>query len=756
MNYKVEKICEKCGKQFLGSVNTKHSTCRSCVQKSATVKRQETCLQRYGVKNPSEKKEFVDKITETMKSRYGVKRAILVPEFRSKQEKTCLERHGNRYYIQSKEGIKSQNVRISSKNRKAKEILESIGLQVETEFVLDNYAYDLHIVDTNILIEIDPTYTHNSFYNHYNNHGIDSNYHVTKSIFAENNGFRCIHIFDWDDMEKILNIFSHKTKIHSRECKIVDNIEEQQLKSFLDENHIQGNCVGQSIKVGLEFNRELVQVMTFGEPKYNKKFSWELLRLCSKNAYLIVGGSNKLFKYCIKEYGLSNIVSCCDLSKSSGEVYEKIGFKLAAQSSPKPIWSKGCKCITSDLFIQQDYDQSFNTSEQEDKTKEQRMIESGWLPVYDCGQKVFTYDSKEKIELPPSEKLDVELVKKAKQYKICKFCGKEFLPANSFQKYCKGPHMRICPICGKEYEETNVENLKRPPHACSYPCRTKLRTKTSIERYGIVAPGNNPEARKKASETMMKKLGVPYAQMSMDVKNKSKATMISKYGVDNAMKVKEFVCKSMNTQKKRCGGVLAFNQPKIKEERKISSADKTSCLADYYKKPEVHTIINAEDLKLYRLNKDVSDNWMNEYYPLKAAKGTVLAIGLVRDDIIYCMMTFRKSRDKQYYAELSRMYSLPGYFIKSGYSVLSDFASEYGLCNIVSYVNPCFDNVEDYDEIGMKQIRCIQRKKWWWDGSNFISDASRRQSSWAVEDMINSRYSPYHDLGTAVYEFKSQ
>ena len=63
--------------------------------------------------------------------------------------------------------------------------------------------------------------------------------------------------------------------------------------------------------------------------------------------------------------------------------------------------------------------------------------------------------------------------------KICAFCGKEFIPRSNNQRYCKGPHYRICPICGKEYLEDNVENLKRPPVACSYECRVK-RTRGKI------------------------------------------------------------------------------------------------------------------------------------------------------------------------------------------------------------------------------------------------------------------------------------
>lgn len=208
-------------------------------------------------------------------------------------------------------------------------------------------------------------------------------------------------------------------------------------------------------------------------------------------------------------------------------------------------------------------------------------------------------------------------------------------------------------------------------------------------------------------------------------------TNINKYGVDNVSKL-----------------------PWVQAKRLSSYEKKRNFLGYFYKKPEVHTNINGEDLRIYRLNKDVSDNWMNEYYPLKASRGTVLSIGLVEGDIVYCIMTFRKPRDKNYSVELSRMYSLPGYEVTDGYSILSNFASEYGLCNIVAYVNFCFDYFEDYEEIGMKSNRDIQRKNWWWNGSNFISDASRRQSSWTKEDMANSGYSCYQDLGTAVYEFK--
>lgn len=151
--------------------------------------------------------------------------------------------------------------------------------------------------------------------------------------------------------------------------------------------------------------------------------------------------------------------------------------------------------------------------------------------------------------------------------KACAFCGKEFIPNSNNQRYCKGPHYRKCPVCGKEYLEDNVENLKRPPVACSYECRVKRTQITSMKKYGVTAPGNNPEARKKASETMMKNLGVPYAMMSKEVQEKAKITNNERYGCDNAGSSSEVIMKRMETNRQRYGDTLPFNRPECYEKQ---------------------------------------------------------------------------------------------------------------------------------------------------------------------------------------------
>ena len=74
--------------------------------------------------------------------------------------------------------------------------------------------------------------------------------------------------------------------------------------------------------------------MTFGKPRYNKKYDYELIRYCSSKN--IVGGVEKLFNYFLKNIEFNIIISYCDLSKFEGNTYIKLGFK----KTTKPTLNK--------------------------------------------------------------------------------------------------------------------------------------------------------------------------------------------------------------------------------------------------------------------------------------------------------------------------------------------------------------------------------------------------------------------------------
>ena len=133
--------------------------------------------------------------------------------------------------------------------------------------------------------------------------------------------------------------------------------------------------------------------MTFGKPRYNKKYEFELLRYCfSKN---IIGGAEKLFKYFINTYAPKSIISYCDKSKFKGDVYTKLGFTLLRKNiTPSKHWYhlNSKRHITDNLLRQRGYDQLFNTNYGKGTNNEELMRNSGFVEIYDCGQATYVYN----------------------------------------------------------------------------------------------------------------------------------------------------------------------------------------------------------------------------------------------------------------------------------------------------------------------------------------------------------------------------
>lgn len=358
--------------------------------KDSFEKAKNTLIRNYGVDNPSKSSEFIDKMTHAFVRKYGIKRAMNVPEFRKKLEATMTERYGFPYYVESKEDLNESHFRISAIKKEVSNKLESNGIHTEFEYAIGIKQYDIKIVNSNTLIEVDSTYTHNTIGNPWNPSGLDKNYHLEKTKLAEDNGFKCIHIFDWDNVDKIVSMLAKKKVIYARNCdKYI--IKPEVARKFMNDNHLQGSCRGQVFCVGLVHEGELVEVMTFGKPRYNKNYDLELLRLCAKARIEVVGGASKLFKWVTNYFEFNNVISYCDRSKFRGSVYTEMGMTQLKDTLPQEIWSKGSQKITSNLLRDRGYDQLFNTNYGKGASNELLMVENGWLPVYDCGQKVFEY-----------------------------------------------------------------------------------------------------------------------------------------------------------------------------------------------------------------------------------------------------------------------------------------------------------------------------------------------------------------------------
>lgn len=366
----------------------KHGTAYPMQLEEFKEKQQATMQKKYGVDNAMKDAELMARQHQAVFNHYGVNSPMKVPEIKEAMIERSLEKYGVPWAIMAPE---NRPITSHSKiNERFEEQLAKRRIEFEPEFRLGNYLFDDRC--DNILIEIDPTWSHNSAVNHYSNNAnpLSYMYHKNKSDLAELNGYRCIHVFDWDDWNAIINLIAQKEKIYARKCSC-HLIPRKTAEIFTSTNHIQGKCAGQILCYGLYFKGELVQVMTFGRPRYTKKYDFELLRLCSKIGVEVVGGASKLFKKFLKDNSDKNVISYCDASKFSGKVYEQIGMTFSYRTEPTKVWSKGSDKITDNLLRQRGYDQLFGTNYGKGTSNEQLMLDNGWLPVYDCGQKVFVY-----------------------------------------------------------------------------------------------------------------------------------------------------------------------------------------------------------------------------------------------------------------------------------------------------------------------------------------------------------------------------
>jgi hypothetical protein len=307
--------------------------------------------------------------------------------------KSNLERHGVKYFCQHKKCNDANGFRISKVNKKFQGLLEKEGINGELEYIVEDYGYDLKVGNT--LIEIDPYFTHNSTvgpcFGGRERKPKPFDYHLTKTLFAEEHGFHCIHVFDWDDKDKIVALLKERGVIYARKCR-VQEIQKKEVDEFLNKYHLQGSTKQVQYAYGLFYEDKLVQVMTFGKPRYNKNYEYELLRLCTISGLKVIGGADKLLSYFEERVNPKSIISYCDLSKFSGGVYEKLGFTLTNQTPPTKHWynEKTKRHITDNLLRQRGFDQLHKTNFGKGTDNAQLMIENGYVEIYDCGQLVFT------------------------------------------------------------------------------------------------------------------------------------------------------------------------------------------------------------------------------------------------------------------------------------------------------------------------------------------------------------------------------
>ena len=117
---------------------------------------------------------------------------------------------------------------------------------------------------------------------------------MNKTNECEKQGIHLVHIFEneWNfkqaivksRIKNLLGVFGFT--IYARKCEVKE-VSSKESFEFQNQNHIQGG-VHSKVNIGLYYENELVSLMTFSKPRFNKKHEWELVRFCNSLKETIV------------------------------------------------------------------------------------------------------------------------------------------------------------------------------------------------------------------------------------------------------------------------------------------------------------------------------------------------------------------------------------------------------------------------------------------------------------------------------------
>lgn len=398
-----------------------------------------TCMDKYGVDHVSKCKDIIKKSQSTCLSRYGVPVFAKSDLYKDIRRKTCLEKYDTDFPSQARISKESFNIlnskedlnrvilslhsktyrqvaetldisertaakyirihkldsimdpTISTQEQDIKEIFSELNL-VKNRDVLDGREIDLYSKEHKIGIEFNGNYWHCDIFR-------DKNYHKDKSLLAENKGIFLFHIFEyeWNNQKtknaiinRLKNLFmENKEKIFARKC-IIKEVSSKEARLFLDTNHVQGYAPSQ-IRLGLYYNNELVSLMEFITYGLNRKYQYELSRFCTKMGYNVVGGASKLFKHFIRTYNPKSIISYSDIAKTTGKIYDTLGFKLDSVTKPQYHWVNSSITYSRYQTQLKELRKKGWLLPNEKKSESQVMQEHGFSKLYDCGKKVWVW-----------------------------------------------------------------------------------------------------------------------------------------------------------------------------------------------------------------------------------------------------------------------------------------------------------------------------------------------------------------------------
>jgi len=251
---------------------------------------------------------------------------------------------------------------------------------------------DIFLPEHNLAIEFNGSYWHHEA-------AKGKTYHQEKKLACLAAGIDLIRIYDflWETRgdqlrDLIASRLADCKKLFARKCT-VQALTAEQTRVFCEANHVQGSTQA-SVKLGLYHAGELVGCFTAGRSRFDKAFDWEILRICFRKGYRVLGGAGKLLKHFTREHCKAGDLVCSytQLDWSSGRLYEALGFAEVRTTLPGYRWVHlTTKSVVARYRAQKSkLGKLLGSQYKKDETEVQNMERCGYVRVFDSGCKLFS------------------------------------------------------------------------------------------------------------------------------------------------------------------------------------------------------------------------------------------------------------------------------------------------------------------------------------------------------------------------------
>ena len=284
-----------------------------------------------------------------------------------------------------------------STSKEERELKEYFPEAVSTRKVLSNgKELDLYFEVHNVAVELNGNYWHSDKFK-------AKSYHIDKSNECFKLGIKLIHFSDADVryrkpivLSMITNALGRSTRVYARNTRVV-KVEYAVAKQFFTRNHISG-FAHHEVAYGLEVGGQLLTVMSFGKPRFDKEHEWEIIRLVTALNTTVVGGVSKLFKHFIDAHTPQSVMTYADIRYGRGEVYSKLGMGLVRQTEIGYSYFNDNGLEVSRYKAQKHKLQKLLGDKYNPKISEtDNMKNAKFKKVYNCGNNLYSWKNHPKV-----------------------------------------------------------------------------------------------------------------------------------------------------------------------------------------------------------------------------------------------------------------------------------------------------------------------------------------------------------------------